>query len=217
MTGYATMREDTPPGSAARTTIVGGQTFQTIIRVYKPSAITVMPRNADGTAYVGQATATISSSRGTQSFSFTGGTFTLAPPATLAGEPIVPNVQYTARVLTATGAVATPLTQPVPNSYPTDLTKTFVVTLGAPAAMQPLTIRVVNAAGTRVPGATVTISGGPGSNVVLTATADSTGSAVFNVPSNSSPGYVSAATGGTLTGTASGAVTAPTTRTVTIR
>jgi type II secretory pathway pseudopilin PulG len=217
MAGYATMREDTPPGSAARTAIVGGQTFQTIIRVYKPSTIMVVPRNADGTAYTGQATATISSSRGTQSFAFAGGTFTLAPPATLAGEQIVPNVQYTVRVLAANGAVATPLTQAVPNSYPTDLTKTFVVTLGAPAAMQPLTVRVVNAAGSRVPGATVTISGGPGSNVVLTATADSTGSAVFNVPSNASPGYVSAATAGTLTGTASGAVTTPTTRTVTIR
>jgi type II secretory pathway pseudopilin PulG len=217
MTGYATMREDAPPGSAARTTIVGGQTFQTIIRVYKPSTITVVPRNADGTAYVGQATATISSSRGTQSFSFTGGTFSLAPPQTLAGEPIVPNVQYTVRVLAANGANTTPLTQPVPNSYPTDLTRTFVVTLGVPAAMQALTVKVVNASNVKVPGATVTVSGGPGSNVLLTATADANGTAIFNVPSNASPGYTSAATSGALTGTASGAVTAPTTRTVTVR
>jgi type II secretory pathway pseudopilin PulG len=217
MTGYATMREDTPPGSAARTTIVGGQTFQTIIRLYKPSTISVVPRNADGTPYTGQATATISSARGTQSFSFSGGTFTLAPPQTLAGEPIVPNVQYSVRVLAANGAVTPALTQPVPNSYPTDLTKTFIVTLGATSAMQPLTVRVVNAANVRVAGATVTISGGPGSNVLLTATADATGTAIFNVPSNASPGYTSAATSGALTGTASGGVTAPTTRTVTIR
>jgi type II secretory pathway pseudopilin PulG len=217
MSGYATMREDAPPGSAARTTIVGGQTFQTIIRLYKPSTIIVVPRNADGTAYMGQATATISSSRGTQSFSFTGGTFSLAPPQTLAGEPIVPNVQYTVRMVAANGAVATPLTQPVPNSYPTDLTRTFVVTLGVPAAMQALTVKVVNASNVRVPGATVTVSGGPGSNVLLTATADATGTAVFSVPSNSSPGYTSTATSGALTGTATGAITAPTTRTVTVR
>jgi hypothetical protein len=217
VSGYATMREDTPPGSAARTTIVGGQTFQTILRVYKPSTITVVPRNADGTAYMGQATATISSTRGAQSFPFTGGTFALAPPQTLAGELIVPNVQYTVRVLAANGAVTTATTQPVPNSYPTDLTRAFIVTLGAPAAMQALTVRVVNAAGTRVPGATVTVTGGPGSNVLLTATADGTGTAVFNVPTNSSPGYTTSATSGALTGSAAGAVTAPTTRTVTVR
>ena len=217
LNGYATMREDTPPGSAARTTIVGGQTFQTIIRVYKPSTISVVPRNADGTSYTGQATATISSSRGTQSFSFTGGTFTLAPPQTLAGELIVPNVQYTVRVLAANGAVTTATTQPAPNSYPTDLTKTFVVTLGAPATMQALTVRVVNAGGTRIAGATVTVSGGPGSNVLLTGASDATGTIVFNVPTNSVPGYTSTATSGALTGTATGAITAPTTRTLTIR
>lgn len=217
MTGYVTLLQDTPPGTAARTTLVGGQTFQTIIRVYKPSTIFVAPRNADGTPYTGQATVTISSSRGTQSFSFTGPLFTLAPPNTLAGEQIVPNVQYTVRVLAANGAVTTATTQPVPNTYPTDLTRTFTVTLGAPAAMQALTVRVVNAAGTRIAGATVTASGGPGSNVLLTGTSDATGTIVFNVPTNAAPGYTTTATSGVLTGTATGAVTAPTTRTVTIR
>jgi hypothetical protein len=177
----------------------------------------VIPRNADNTAYMGQATVTISSARGTQSFSFTGGTFTLAPPQTLAGEQMVPNVPYTVRLLAANGAVTTATTQAVPNNYPTDLTKTVVVTLGAPAAMQVLTVKVVNASGVKVPGATVTVSGGPGSNVLLVATADVNGTAVFNVPTNSSPGYTTTATSGALTGTASGAVTAATTRTVTVR
>jgi hypothetical protein len=217
MTGYTTLREDTPPSSAARTSLVGGQTFQTIVRMYKPATITVIPRNADNTAYMGQATVTISSTRGAQAFSFTGGTFTLAPPQTLAGEQMVPNVQYTVRLLAANGAVTTATTQAVPNSYPTDLTKTFIVTLGAPAAMQVLTVKVVNASGVKVPGATVTVSGGPGSNVLLLATADANGTAVFNVPTNSSPGYTTTATSGALTGTASGAVTAATTRTVTVR
>ena len=83
--------------------------------------------------------------------------------------------------------------------------------------MQSLTVKVVNASNVKVPGATVTVSGGPGSNVLLTATADATGTAVFSVPSNASPGYTSTATSGALTGTATGAVTAPTTKTVTIR
>jgi len=215
--GYTTMREDTPPGTAARTSIVGGQTFSTILRVYKPSTITVVARNADGTPYTGSATTTISSTRGAQSFTFTGGSFTLAPPQTLAGELIVPNVQYTARVLAANGAVSTGITQPVPNNYPADLTRTFTLTLGAPAAMQALTVRVVNAAGAIVPSAAVTVSGGPGSNVLLTGTTSATGTVVFNVPTNSTPGYTTSATSGALTGSATGGVTAPTTRTVTIR
>jgi type II secretory pathway pseudopilin PulG len=217
MPGYATLREDTPPSSAARTSLAGGQTFQTIIRMYKPSTITVVPHNADNTAYMGQAIATISSTRGTQSFSFSGGLFTLAAPQTLAGEPVVPNVQYTVRVLAANGGVTTAMTQAVPTSYPTDLTKTFDVTLGAAAAMQALTVKVVDASGAKVPGATVAVSGGPGSNVMLVATTDANGTAVFGVPANSSPGYTTSATSGALTGSASGAVTAATTRTVTIR
>lgn len=218
--GYVTMREDAPPGSTARTTIVGGQTFQTIIRVYKPSTIFVVPRNADGTAYTGQATVTISSSRGTQSFPFSFNTvpFTLAPPQTLAGEPIVPNVQYTARVLAANGATTTPVTALVPTAYPTDLTKTFIVTLGAPATQKVLTVQVVNAAGSKVGGATVTVSGGPGSSVLLTGTADGTGTIVFNVPSNSTPGYTAAAASGALTGAIpTFGVTTATTKTVTVR
>jgi type II secretory pathway pseudopilin PulG len=217
MPGYTTLREDTPPSSAARTALAGGQTFQTIIRMYRPSTITVVPRNADNTAYTGQATATISSTRGTQSFSFSGGTFALAPPQTLAGEPVVPNVQYTVRVLAANGAVTTATTQVVPAGYPIDLTQKFAVTLGAPAAMQALTVRVVNASGVKMPGATVTVSGGPGSNVLLLATADVNGTAVFNVPTSASPGYTTSATSGALTGSVSGAVTAATTRTVTVR
>ena len=218
-TGYTTMREDTPPSLSARSAIVGGQTFQTIIRVYKASTIYVNALNADGTTYTGAATVTISSTRGTQSFPFSFGAapFAISPPQTLAGEPIVPNIQYTARVLAANGATSTATTQPVPNSYPTDLTKTFTLTLGAPAAMEALTVKVVNAVGTRVVGATVTVSGGPGSSILLTATTDANGNALFSVPSNTSPGYTTLATSGALTGTATGAIIAPTTRTLTVR
>jgi hypothetical protein len=218
MTGYVTMREDAPPGSTARTTIVGGQTFQTFIRVYKPSSISVVPRNADGTPYTGLATVTISSTRGAQSFPSTGPLFTLSAPQTLAGEPVVPNVQYTVRVLAANGATTTATTAQVPTAYPTDLTKTFTVTLGAPATQKVLTVQVVNPSGSRVSGATVTVSGGTGSNVLLVGTSDATGTIVFNVPSNSTPGYTAAATSGALTGTTTAfAVTTATTKSVTVR
>jgi hypothetical protein len=83
--------------------------------------------------------------------------------------------------------------------------------------MVSLTVRVVNAAGNRVPGAAVSVSGGPGSNVLLSGTSDANGNAVFSVPSNSAPGYTAGATSGTLTGSAAGAVTASTTRVVTVK
>jgi hypothetical protein len=82
--------------------------------------------------------------------------------------------------------------------------------------MQTLTVKVVNTAARSVVGASVTVSGGPGSNILLTGTTDASGNAVFSVPTNATPGYTTAATSGTLTGTASGGVTATTARTVTV-
>jgi hypothetical protein len=78
-------------------------------------------------------------------------------------------------------------------------------------------VKAVNAAGAVQPGATVTVTGGPGSNVQLVGTTDATGNALFSVPTNSSPGYTTAVKLGNLSGTASGGVTVTTTRTVTIR
>jgi hypothetical protein len=215
MTGYVPLRDDLPPGTAARTSIVAGQTFNTVLRMYKPCSITILPKNPDGTTYTGSGTATLSSSRGAQSYAFTGGTLTVT---SIAGEQVVPNISYTARILAANGTYSTPVTAVAPNAYPTDLTKTYALTLGGTAgAMPTLTVKVVNASGVVQANATVTVSGGPGSNILLTGTTNASGLAVFGVPSNSSPGYTTAATLGTLTGTASGAVTATTTRTVTIR
>jgi hypothetical protein len=114
---------------------------------------------------------------------------------------------------------STPTTALVPNQYPTDNTKTFTLALGGAATtMVTLTVRVVNASGQSVSGAAVTVSGGPGSNLLLAGTSDSSGNAVFSIPSNSSPGYTPSATKGALTGSAAaGGVTANTTRTVTIK
>jgi type II secretory pathway pseudopilin PulG len=214
-TGYVTLRDDLPPSTSARTAIVAGQTFNTVLRMYKPATIYVVAKNPDSSLYTGTATATISSSRGTQSFTFTGGQLTVQ---SILGEQVVPNLQYTVRVLASNGMYTTPSTALVPASYPTDLTKTFTVTLGgSPVATPTLTVKVVNAAGVVQPNAAVTVSGGPGSNILLAGTTDSNGLATFAVPTNSSPGYTSSATVGALTGSASGGVTANTTRTVTVR
>jgi Tfp pilus assembly protein PilV len=214
-TGYVTLRDDLPPATASRTALVAGQTFNTVIRMYKAATIYVVAKNPDGSLYTGTASATIGSSRGTQTFSFTGGQLTVQ---TLAGEAVVPNVQYTARVLASNGMYSTATTALVPNAYPTDLTKTFTLTLGGTAAAMPaLTVKVVNASGVVQANAAVTVSGGPGSNILLTGMTNASGLAVFSVPSNSTPGYTTSATLGALTGTATGAVTATTTRTVTIR
>ena len=37
--GYVTLRDDLPPATASRTALVAGQTFNTVIRMYKPSTI----------------------------------------------------------------------------------------------------------------------------------------------------------------------------------
>jgi hypothetical protein len=209
------LRDDLPPATASRTAIVAGQTFQTVLRMYKPSTIYVVAKNPDGSLYAGTATATVGSTRGTQSYTFTGGQLTVT---SIGGELVVPNIQYTARVLASNGTLSTPTTALVPTSYPTDLTKTFPLTLGgAPTAMQSLTVKAVNAAGAVQANATVNVSGGPSSNVLLTGKTDASGNALFSVPTNSSPGYTTTATIGTLTGTAAGAVTATTTRTITVR
>ena len=213
--GYVTLRDDLPPSTTARTALVAGQTFNTVLRMYRPATIYVVAKNADSSLYSGTATATVSSSRGTQSFTFTGGQLTVQ---TVAGEPVVPNLQYTVRVLASNATYTTPATALVPTSYPTDLTKTFSLTLGGTAgAMPTLTVKVVNSGSVPQPNATVTVSGGPGSNILLTGTTDANGLAAFAVPSNVSPGYTAAAASGALTGTASGSVTASTTRTVTVR
>jgi type II secretory pathway pseudopilin PulG len=215
MTGYVTLRDDSPPSAAARTALVGGQTFSTVIRMYKPCTIFIAAKNPDGSAYTGSGTATIGSTRGTQSFAFTNGQLTVT---TLAGEQVVPNVQYTARILAANGQYSTATTALVPNAYPSDLTKTFPLTLGGTAAAMPvLTVKVVNASNVVQANAAVTVSGGPGSNILLVGTTNASGLVSFGVPSNSSPGYTTAATLGSLTGTATGSVTSTITRTVTIR
>jgi type II secretory pathway pseudopilin PulG len=215
VSGYTELRDDLPPSATARTSIVAGQTFQTALRVYKGCTITVNVANANGTAYTGSGTVTLSSARGTQSYAYSGSPLTVTG---IAGELIVPSLTYTARFVASNGMYATGVGAVVPNAYPTDLTKMFTTTLNStPATMVALTVKVVNASSVVQPGASVTVSGGPGSNILLAATADASGLATFSVPSNSSPGYTWTAKNGALAGSGSGGITGATTKTVTIR
>jgi hypothetical protein len=215
MTGYTELKDDLPPSATGRTAIVAGQTFNTVLRIYKGCTINVNVATSTGAAYTGTGTITLSSSRGTESYAYAGAPLTIT---SIAGEPIVPSLTYTARILASNGTYSTGLSAVVPNAYPTDLTKSFTPQLNAtPTTMVALTVKVVNASGVVQPNSTVTVSGGPSSNILLTGTTNASGQVVFNVPSNSSPGYTTAAKNGTLTGTASGGVTTATTRTVTIR
>jgi hypothetical protein len=83
--------------------------------------------------------------------------------------------------------------------------------------MPTLTVKVTNSLAQKVVGATVTVNGGPGSNISLIGTTDATGAVVFSVPSSSSPQYTVTATSGALTGTWTGGVTSNTTTPVTVR
>jgi hypothetical protein len=158
---------------------------------------------------------TLASSRGTQSFAYTGSPLQVT---SLAGEPVVPSLSYTARFLASNGMFTSAVSAVVPNAYPTDLTKSFSTTLNSTTAtMFSVLVKAVNASGVAQPGSSVTISGGPSSAILLAGTTDASGNAVFSVPTNSAPGYTITVKNGALTGTVTTAVTGATTKSVTIK
>ena len=138
-----------------------GQTATPTIQIYRPSTINLDLRNSGGGQLSGTAFVKLTSARNgiTQTFTVTGGT---AAITTVAGEPIVPSVQYTAEAwTTGTPQCATPVTQYVPDDYPDDLTSTFTLTMGAcPSGSIAATV-TWGSGGPAAAGATVTISGGP--------------------------------------------------------
>ena len=109
-----------------------GQTATPTIQIYRPSTINVVVQDSGGAPYAGTASVKLTSGRNgaTQTFSVSGGS--AAIPA-VAGEQIVPSVQYTAEAWTTTArrSCATPVTKYVPDNYPTVLTSTFTLTLGS--------------------------------------------------------------------------------------
>ncbi len=208
-TGYQTLRDDLPPAAQAHTRIVAGQTFSTVLQVYKPATIFLQVTNSNGTAYAGTAPVTVSSPRGTQTFNVTGGSATVTQ---VAGEPVVPGIQYTVTTA-ANGQFAGVANRTVPNNYPLDLTSTFQLGLQT-YATRTLIVRVQRTNGSSVSGASVLVRGGP-VPVHLTGTTTSTGRAVFTVPAGS--GYTVDVTSSAGAGAWSGAVNSDLTATVTVR
>lgn len=188
-----------------RVNVGPGQTATPTIQIYRPSTINVVLLNSGGGPYSAPATVRLTSARNgaTETFSVTGGS---AAITAVAGEQIVPSVQYTAEAWT-TGfpLCATPVTQYVPDDYPSVLTSTFTLTLGpCPSGNVNVT---VTWGGSPAPGATVTLSGGPYALSPVTGTTNAAGQVVFtNVPSGG--GY-------TVTATKSGQSATPQTISVT--
>jgi hypothetical protein len=210
--GYQTLKDDLSPAAAAHAQLAPGQTFNTVIRVYRPATINVLVNTAvGGGPYTGAATVTIGSPRTTQSFAVTGGSLTVNA---LNGEPIVPGLPYTVSAQTASGNYAPAVTSTVPSAYPTNLTSTFTLTLGATTyTTSTLTVKVQTGSGAAVKGARVEVNGGPVPTYV-SGYADATGSMTVAVPPGS--GYTVNVKGvsGEGVGTWTGSVTTATTTTI---
>ena len=151
------------------------QTFSTVLRIYRPSTVGFTIVNAGGSTFPGAATVTMTSSLKPVTTSFTGGIGSLSN---------VPPAQFTVSAATtnsgtgwATGVTSGSVVQTVPTSYPTNLTSAFTLTL--PYLL--VTVKQsVSGVCQVVPGATVTVTGGPGS-VNMSLTADAQGKAGFVV------------------------------------
>jgi type II secretory pathway pseudopilin PulG len=168
--------------SPTRVNVGPGQTAAPTVSIYRPSTINVAVNDSGGSPFSGTAFVKLTSARNgaTQTFTVTGGS--VAVP-TVSGEPIVPNVQYTAEAWTnGTPLCATPVTKYVPDDYPSVLTSSFVLTLGAcPSGNVAVTVTWGGAA---APGANVTLSGGPYALTAVSGTTDAAGLVTFsNVPS----------------------------------
>ncbi len=177
--------------SPTRLNVGPGQTAAPTIQIFRPATINLVVRDSGGSPYTGTTSVKLTSARNgaTQTFSVSGGS---AAITTLAGEQIVPSVQYTAEAWTnGTPMCSTPVTQYVPDNYPTVLTSTMVVTLGScPAGNVNVT---VNWGGSPAPGATVTLSGGPYALTPVSGTTNASGVVSFSgVPSGT--GYTVTAT-----------------------
>jgi type II secretory pathway pseudopilin PulG len=175
-TGYVALADTVSPAGAAHVQLSPGQTWSTVLYLYRPSTIYVQLLNADATAFAGIGTVTVSYTRNAtnyqQVFSYAGTTLSVT---SINGVPLIPSVTYTVSFSAAgfypnppgsTSASAT-----VPTSYPTDLTRTFAFN-GAQLASANVTVKGNN--GNNCANASVTVSGGPWS-VTLNAATDAVG------------------------------------------
>ena len=56
LSGYQTLPDDVSPSGTAHVALTSGQTFNTVLRMFKPATIFVTLNNNNGTAYAGAAT-----------------------------------------------------------------------------------------------------------------------------------------------------------------
>jgi type II secretory pathway pseudopilin PulG len=191
-----------------------GQTATPTIQIYRPSTINLDVRNSSGGQFTGTAFVKLTSARNgiTQTFSVSGGT---AAINAVAGEPIVPSVQYTAEAWTTGTPQCATVTQYVPDDYPDVLSSTFTLTLGAcPSGSIAATV-TWGSGGPPASGATVTVSGGPYSLSPVSGTTNGSGQVTFSgVPSGT--GYTVQASQYSSTASQTAAVTTGNTTNVTL-
>jgi Tfp pilus assembly protein PilV len=182
--GYSILSDTVSPNSAAHVQLSPTQVFNSTLFVYKPVTINVALQNPDTSAYTGNATITITSSRGSGTFNYTGTPLTITTLTPPSGELLVPGLSYTVQA-SQSGFQTVSSIQTVPTGYPTTLSSTFTLTM----TRQTGTVNVlVQRSTTKCKNATVTIWGGPTSipsGSPLTANTNaSTGAAAqfLNVP-----------------------------------
>jgi Tfp pilus assembly protein PilV len=187
LSGYSMLAD----AAATHLQLAPGQTANPTLQIFRPATIVVNLEDAGGNPFTSTATVKVTSARtgATHTFSVSSGTLTIT---TLGGEPVVPNVSYTVEAFTTgSPSCAATTSSYVPDSYPTDLSTTFTMTLGTcPAGSLDVNVQQ---SGSPASGATVTVSGGPYSITPVSGTTDASGNVSFSgIPAGS--GYTVTAT-----------------------
>jgi len=84
--GYVNLSDDVSPSTASHFQLVGGQTFSTALRVYRPATVYVNVLS-DGVTYPGTATVTLTSSEPTQTINWNGASSTRRPRSSRTASP----------------------------------------------------------------------------------------------------------------------------------
>lgn len=182
--GYAVLYEDVPPSSAARTRLAPTQLFSTALRVFRPAALDIDLVDGAGIPWLQPTTVTVSSRRGSQSFTTNTGTLAVT---SVANEPVMPELEYTVGASSTVGTYATAVRQIAAPGYPTSLRSQWTLEL-APRSTSRLNVQLRDATDNRpLPGGTrVVVGGGPYDALVEGAT-NNGGVTVLDVPSGSGP------------------------------
>jgi len=214
-TGYVTLYDTVSPAAPAHVQLAPGQTWQTVLNVYKPATVFVQLRNFDGSTFPGAATVTLSYTRKStpysQNFPYAGAPLTITSFNEGANAvQLIPGLSYTAAV-SGTNFYPNPPSSAsqvamVPDAYPTTMTHTFTFT-GAQLATVTANVK---RGSTLCNSATVTVSGGPW-GVTLSAPTVNGVATINNVPVGTGYTIRATETGLTTQTSTTTAVAAPTT------